>query len=193
MTTADNAAHRYDSKDSNIKQNWLGRHRKVFTIVVPVLFIIICAVLYITGGRYISTDDAYVSAARVSISPSIAGRVIDVEVADNQWVHKGDVLFKLDDRPFVITMHEAEAQLASAYKSIRPRRTIIRDQPVHMLHKIYWPINNANMTVRKNSLLREFHHMHNSTKRYTNFKLLNNKFQHPSKMQIQFLPNLAAM
>lgn len=114
MTIAENNAPSPDSANSDIKQNWLGRHRKVFTIGVPVILVIVCAFLYFTGGRYISTDDAYVSAARVSVSASVAGRVNEVEVTDNQYVHKGDVLFKLDDRPFVIAVHEAEAQLASA-------------------------------------------------------------------------------
>jgi membrane fusion protein (multidrug efflux system) len=114
MSITDHDVQSDDSKDSDIKQNWLGRHRKVFTIGVPLLLVVVCAFLYFTGGRYISTDDAYVSAARVSISPSISGRVTEVEITDNQLVHKGDVLFKLDNRPFVIAINEAEAQLASA-------------------------------------------------------------------------------
>lgn len=118
MTTADNNApsnaQSNDQNDSDIKQNWMGRHRRVFTFGVPLLLAIVGIVLYYTGGRYISTDDAYISAARVSISPSIAGRVTEIDVSDNQLVHKGDILFKLDDRPFVIAIHEAEAQLASA-------------------------------------------------------------------------------
>ncbi len=114
MTTADKTVQRDDSSHSDIKQNWMGRHRRVFTVSIPILLVIVAAFFYFTGGRYISTDDAYVSAARVSISPSIAGRVTEVGVNDNQFVHKGDVLFKLDDRPLVIAVHEAEAQLASA-------------------------------------------------------------------------------
>ena len=46
-------------------------------------------ILYFTGGRFESTDDAYVNAARASISTNVAGRVVELRVHDNQRVHKG--------------------------------------------------------------------------------------------------------
>jgi membrane fusion protein (multidrug efflux system) len=66
----------------------------------------------VTGGRYISTDDAYIQAARVAVSADISARVSEIPLVDNQPVHKGDVLFRLDSRPFEIAEQEAEAQLA---------------------------------------------------------------------------------
>ena len=51
---------------------------------------------YLTSGRYVSTDDAYVQAARTMISTDIAGRVVEVVVGDNQRVTKGEVLFRAD-------------------------------------------------------------------------------------------------
>ena len=61
-----------------------------------------------------STDDAYVQAARVEISANISARVIEVAVRDNQTVRVGQVLFKLDPRRFEIAVADAEAQLAVA-------------------------------------------------------------------------------
>ncbi len=99
----------------DIKSNWLGRHRRF--LMWGVLLILGGAggfYYYITGGRYMSTDDAYISAAKVSISADVSARVSEIPLVDNQSVHKGDVLFRLDDRPFAIEVQGAEAQLASA-------------------------------------------------------------------------------
>ncbi|HET9112317.1 MAG TPA: HlyD family secretion protein [Burkholderiales bacterium] len=76
------------------------------------LFMLIAAFFYFTGGRIASTDDAYVHAARVEISANIAGRVTRVYVRDNQRVHLGDPLFELDSRDLRIAMAGARAKLA---------------------------------------------------------------------------------
>jgi MarR family transcriptional regulator for hemolysin len=56
------------------------------------------AYFYFTGGRYQSTDDAYAQAATVSISANVAGRVSEIDVRDNEFVHRGATLFRLDRR-----------------------------------------------------------------------------------------------
>lgn len=83
-------------------------------VLGPVVLAIAVAWFYLSGGRYESTDDAYVQTARVDISSNVAGRVIALAVHDNEPVHKGDVLFRLDDAPFRIAVDEASAQLATA-------------------------------------------------------------------------------
>ncbi|MBI1275167.1 HlyD family efflux transporter periplasmic adaptor subunit [bacterium] len=98
----------------NDKNNWLKRNRRGLLIGGPVLFLLIAGVIYFTGGRYISTDDAYVQAATTQVSANISARVVEVAVHDNQKVRKGDLLFKLDDREFVIAVADAQAKLASA-------------------------------------------------------------------------------
>src|SRR5204863_525088 len=85
---------------------------------------------YLTSGRYVSTDDAYVQAARTMISTDVAGRVIAVLVHDNQRVAKGDVMFQLDDRPYRIAVEEAQAQLASARLQIEPGTYVTASTPV---------------------------------------------------------------
>jgi membrane fusion protein (multidrug efflux system) len=55
-----------------------------------------------------------VKTARVSISANVAGRVVELAVRDNQAVHTGDLLYRLDDAPFRIAVEDAAAQLASA-------------------------------------------------------------------------------
>ena len=69
---------------------------------------------YLTGGRYQSTEDAYLRAAEVAISANVPGRVSEVDVHDNQQVRRGQILFQLDDRPFRIAVEAAGARLQGA-------------------------------------------------------------------------------
>src|SRR5437667_291481 len=83
-------------------------------IGVPVLILAAVAYLVVTGGRSESTDDAYVQAAKAPISASIAGRVIEVDVTENQRVKTGQVLFRLDPVDIEAALHRDEAALAAA-------------------------------------------------------------------------------
>jgi membrane fusion protein (multidrug efflux system) len=88
--------------------------RKPIMIGGVVLIVGFAAWLYLAGGRYESTEDAYVNAARVSISTNVPGRVVELRVHDNQRVRKGDLLFKIDQRPFQLKVDEARAKLNNA-------------------------------------------------------------------------------
>ena len=78
---------------------------------VPLLMVAGGLYLYLTGGRYQSTEDAYLRAAEVAISANVSGRVSEVDVHDNQQVRRGQALFHLDDRPFRIAVEAARAHL----------------------------------------------------------------------------------
>jgi membrane fusion protein (multidrug efflux system) len=90
------------------------------------------AYLYLTGGRYQSTDDAYAQAATVSISANVPGRVSAIEVRDNEIVRRGSTLFKLDDAPFRIAVSDAEAHLADAKLQIESLKSAYRQRQVEM-------------------------------------------------------------
>ncbi|HEY2254553.1 MAG TPA: HlyD family secretion protein [Variovorax sp.] len=93
----------------------LGQRARWPLMILGVVVVIGAALYaYLAGGRIQSTDDAYVEAARVSISANVAGRVVELAVKDNQRVHAGDLLYRLDDAPYRIAVEEAQAQLASA-------------------------------------------------------------------------------
>jgi len=97
-----------------VPDTWLGRHRRLLLVGGPVVVAVIGIAFYLTGGRYASTDDAYLQAARVQVSCNVSGRVVAVNVHDNEVVHAGDVLFQVDPRPFQIAIQDAEAQLAGS-------------------------------------------------------------------------------
>jgi membrane fusion protein (multidrug efflux system) len=71
----------------------------------------------------VSTDDATVSAARVAISSEVRGRIVSVEVHDNQLVHAGQVLVRLDPTDYQTALANAEAQLASARLQVEAARS----------------------------------------------------------------------
>ena len=54
---------------------WIGRNRRVLLVGGPVLLLAAVAFFYLTGGRYVSTDDAYIQAARADISTEVSGRI----------------------------------------------------------------------------------------------------------------------
>ncbi|MBI3144148.1 MAG: HlyD family secretion protein [Pseudogulbenkiania sp.] len=67
-----------------------------------------------TEGRFLQeTDDAYVGADVTVIGPKVAGYVAQVAVQDNQAVHAGDVLARLDDRDYRAALAKAEGQVAA--------------------------------------------------------------------------------
>jgi membrane fusion protein (multidrug efflux system) len=69
-----------------------------------------------------------VQAARTMISTDISGRVVEVAVHDNQRVSKGDVLFRIDDRPYRIAIEEAKAQLAAARLQVEAMKATYRQK-----------------------------------------------------------------
>ena len=90
------------------------RLRLPLMLAGPLVVLIAATWWYLTSGRYVSTDDSYVQAARTMVSADISGRVVAVAVHDNQRVSKGDVLFRIDDRPYKIAVEGAKAMLAAA-------------------------------------------------------------------------------
>src|SRR6185436_20077990 len=90
-----------------------NRFRRPLMIAGPALVVAVAAFFYVTGGRYEETDDAYVRAGQISVSSNVPGRVAEVLIRDNQRVSKGQLLYKLDDRPFRIAVEEAQAKLES--------------------------------------------------------------------------------
>jgi membrane fusion protein (multidrug efflux system) len=67
------------------------------------------ALAYMSGGRYVGTDDAYVKAAQLNVTTDVSGMVKSVEVKEGQRVGAGDVLFRIDPEPFQIALDNANA------------------------------------------------------------------------------------
>jgi membrane fusion protein, multidrug efflux system len=85
--------------------------------ILPVV-LLVGGYFYFTGGKIMSTDDAYVDADKVAISTDIAGLVQDVDVNDNQHVAAGQILYRIDPRQFQIALDNAKANLAQTALAI---------------------------------------------------------------------------
>jgi membrane fusion protein, multidrug efflux system len=96
--------------------------RTLLLVVLPLVAVIAGLVFYLNGGRYVTTDDAYVGAQKVLITPDISGKIEKVVVREGQRVKKGDLLFEIDPIPFRLAEQQAKATLESArttYNNLR--------------------------------------------------------------------------
>src|ERR1700743_1316386 len=93
----------------------LRRYRRFLLLVVlPLVAVIGGVAFYLNGGRYVGTDDTYVGAQKVLITPDISGRIDKVVVKEGELVHKGDVLFEIDPVPFRRAVDRAKAAVEQA-------------------------------------------------------------------------------
>jgi membrane fusion protein, multidrug efflux system len=89
-----------------------ARLRLVLLVVLPLVALVGGLYVYLQSGRYISTDNAYVGAQKVLITPDISGKISRVTVAEGQRVQAGDALLEIDAAPFRLSVTQAEARLA---------------------------------------------------------------------------------
>jgi membrane fusion protein (multidrug efflux system) len=82
---------------------------------------------YVTGGRVMSTDNAYVEADKVGISTDVSGIVKEIDVRNNQQVEDGQVLFRLDDLPFRLALERAGAQVGIVRNDLNALKANYRD------------------------------------------------------------------
>lgn len=107
---------------------WRERLRLPLMLGLPLLLAAAGLYVYLTSGRYQSTEDAYLRAAEVAISANISGRVKDIAVSDNETVHRGQLLFRLDDRPLRIAVEAARAHLADARLQVQSLKADYRQR-----------------------------------------------------------------
>ena len=90
------------------------RLRMILLVGLPALAALIGLGIYLSGGRYISTDNAYVGAQKVLITPDISDKIVHVAVVEGQHVKPGDELFTLDPVPYRLVLDQAQAKVAAA-------------------------------------------------------------------------------
>jgi membrane fusion protein (multidrug efflux system) len=83
---------------------------------------------YGSGGRYASTDNAYLKQDRVDVAPQIAGDVREVRATENQRVQPGQVVLVLDDRLLQVARLRAEAELAAARMDVESLRAAYKEK-----------------------------------------------------------------
>jgi membrane fusion protein (multidrug efflux system) len=95
-----------------------GRKRKKIFLIGGIIVLIVALVFgvpwYIHSEKYVSTDDAYVRAHVIYVSPQVSALVRSVPVLDNQFVKKGTVLVQLDPRDYQTAVDKYKALLEEA-------------------------------------------------------------------------------
>jgi membrane fusion protein, multidrug efflux system len=101
-------------KERSLHRPWT---RWALFAVMP-LALIVTGYWYVTGGKVMSTDDAYVEADSVGISTDVPGIVNEINVTNNQHVERGQILYRLDPQQFQIALDNAKASLAQTALTI---------------------------------------------------------------------------
>jgi membrane fusion protein (multidrug efflux system) len=104
------------------------RLRRPLMLALPVLLVVLGTGKYLASERYVETDDAFVRAAKDSINARVSGQVVEIAVRENQRVHKGQLLFRIDPRPYRIAVAQAEARLSSARIQVEALKATYRQQ-----------------------------------------------------------------
>jgi membrane fusion protein (multidrug efflux system) len=97
------------------------RHRPwlIAALLIVVIAVAVATVLWwLHARRFESTDDAFVDARAVTISPQVSGAIVSVAVDDNQLVPQGAVLVVLDDSDYRVALDQARAQIDQANANI---------------------------------------------------------------------------
>jgi len=114
------------------RESFLRRFRWPLMIGGPLIILAVVGYFILTGGRFESTDDAYVQIAKDPVAASVGGRVTDIYVHENQFVRKGQVLFRLDSRDFQANAAAAQAQLANAELQVQAQKAAYGQQQANV-------------------------------------------------------------
>ncbi len=109
-----------EMKDEDI--NHVPLYRKKRVLIPFIIFILAVAFgawyWYQHLRNFVSTDDAYIDADRVSIGAKVLGRIVRITADEGSAVKKGDVLARLDETDLQAQMEQAKANLELARASL---------------------------------------------------------------------------
>ena len=88
--------------------------RFVMLVVIPLAALALGFSWWLSSGRYVSTDNAYVGADKSLITPQVTGAIVAVHVVEGQKVKVGDPLFDIDPKPYEIALALAKGKLEGA-------------------------------------------------------------------------------
>jgi membrane fusion protein (multidrug efflux system) len=112
----DDANSKKDDKNGkdNEKKKGPGKKPLIILAIVVILLIIAAFVWWFATRNQVSTDDAYTDGDAVTIAPKVSGYVVVMNLGDNKFVHKGDLLIRIDPRDYQAQLDQANAQLGLA-------------------------------------------------------------------------------
>ncbi|HAG62009.1 MAG: hypothetical protein CMF55_02510 [Legionellales bacterium] len=128
----------------------------------PLIAIILCLALGTIGVFYYryqayhpSTDDAYIQAHVIHIAPQVDGRVKRVLIKNHQTVKAGKLLLEIDQRPFIIALNKAKANLVNTQQDIESKNSDIKTAEANVAQAQAVLINTQKNTQRILSLVKQ--------------------------------------
>ncbi len=101
--------------------------RLLLLVGVPLIAIVGGGWWWLSGGRFVSTENAYVKAHIVQIAPEVSGQIRRVLVQDHQTVQAGGQLITIEPRPFRLALDSFEAELDAARTHVETLRATWRE------------------------------------------------------------------
>ncbi|GBQ24363.1 multidrug resistance protein MdtN [Gluconacetobacter sacchari DSM 12717] len=106
----------------------MGGNRRIgIVIAVACIGAAVLAGLHVAhqDSAYPSTDSATIDAELVHVASIVGGRLVTLPVHENQHVHQGDLLYRIDPEPYALTVRQAEANLALATAELNNQRRLL--------------------------------------------------------------------
>ncbi|RZU47133.1 membrane fusion protein (multidrug efflux system) [Fluviicoccus keumensis] len=114
--------------DSTLTAPTRNPRRFLLLFAVPAAILTASTMVYLHGGRYVETENAYVKATKVPVSGRVSGMVREVLVSENQTVAIGQPLYRLDPGPFRVAVMRAEARLAQVRADLAAQQAAYREK-----------------------------------------------------------------
>jgi membrane fusion protein (multidrug efflux system) len=131
--------------------------RLILLVVVPLIAALVVGVVYLKGGRYVETDNAYIKADKVPVSAPVSGTVTEVLVDENQSVNAGQPLFRLDPAPFQVAVAKAEAKLAQVRTDLAALKASYREKQAEIaLARIKYAFSRKDQRRQADLVVRNF-------------------------------------
>ena len=105
----------------------IKRLRPLALVGVPLLVLAGALMVWLQGGRHISTENAFVKADISQIASEVPGRIIDVRIVDHAVVAAGDLLVRLDPAAYELALAKAEAEIDSARASVEQLKASLHE------------------------------------------------------------------
>ena len=101
--------------------------RPLALIGVPLLVLAGALMFWLNGGRFATTENAFVKADIAQIASEVLGRIVEVRARDHQSVAEGELLVQLDPEPYRLALARADAEVDSARNTLEALKVSLRE------------------------------------------------------------------
>jgi multidrug efflux system membrane fusion protein len=114
-----------------VRADGIRPHGRLGKLIAPLIILVAIAIGVVALNRdtkFPSTDDATIDADLVHVAAAVGGRIVDLPIAENDQVAKGDVVFRIDPYPYQLAVQQAQADLELAEAALETQRRVLSTQ-----------------------------------------------------------------